>query len=253
MGKMGRTRHLKREMAPKFWPIHRKEFHWAAKPRPGPHRIDLCIPLVVVVRDILGYAKTKKEAKQIISKGKVRVDGKVRRDDLFPAGLMDVISISDIGRNFRAIPSKKGLILHPIDKGEADFKLCRIENKSTLKNGRIQLNLHDGRNLLVQVNDPQNPEENSYGALDVLKIQFEDQTILEHLKLTEEMMTMITGGKNAGKYGRVVSIDESGQERRSSLVTIEDDKGKRYQTTLDYVFLIGDEKSRISLPSMEGA
>jgi len=252
LGKMGGSRHLKREAAPGFWPIHRKEFHWAVKPSPGPHPIEQCIPLVLIVREILGYAKTRKEAKQIISQGKVMVDGKIRRDDLFPTGLMDVVSIPEIEKHFRILPSEKGLILHPISKSEAGFKLCRIENKTTVKNGHIQLNLHDGRNILIRVNDPRNPEEDVYRTFDTLKIKLEDQSILEHMKLAEGMFAIFTSGKNIGKSGRIVSIEETGRERRKSLVTIEDEKGERYQTILDYIFVVGNEKPHISLPSLEG-
>lgn len=252
MGRMGGSRHLKREMAPEFWPIHRKEFHWTAKPMAGPHPINQCIPLIVVIREMLGYAKTRKEAKQIISQGKTVVDGVVRRGERFPAGLMDVISIPDARKHFRVLPSEKGLALHPIDASEAEFKICRIENKNTVKNGHVQLNLHDGRNLLIRVNNPQNPEEDTYDTLDILKVRLEDQLILEHLKTAEGMLALIIEGENIGKYGRILSINESGLKRRKSLVTVEDENGDKYQTIMDYVFVIGDSKPRISLPRLEG-
>ncbi|MEM3193440.1 MAG: S4 domain-containing protein, partial [Candidatus Bathyarchaeia archaeon] len=76
MGKMGGSRHLKREMTPTFWPIHRKKFVWALKPSPGPHPIERCIPLGVIVRDLLGLAETMREAKKIIAQGKILVDGR---------------------------------------------------------------------------------------------------------------------------------------------------------------------------------
>lgn len=252
MGKMGGSRHLKREVSPEFWPIHRKEYNWVAKPRSGPAPIDRCIPLTVLLREMLGYSRTRKEAKQIISHGKISVDGKARRDDLFPVGLMDIVSIPDAKKDFRVLPSEKGLVLHPIKAGETDFKLCRIEDKVTVKDGHVQLNLHDARNLVVKVNDPQHPEEDAYDTLDTLKIRIEDGSILEHFKMAVGMSAILVEGKNAGKFGRIVSIDESGQERRRWLVTVEDEKGVRYQTILDYVFVIGDEKTRISLPRMEG-
>ncbi|MDH5689416.1 MAG: 30S ribosomal protein S4e [Candidatus Bathyarchaeota archaeon] len=251
MGKRGGSGHMKREAAPQFWPIHRKEFHWAMKPRPGAHPTEQCIPLALILREMLGYAKTRREAKQIISQGKVKVDGKVRKDDLHAAGLMDVISMTEIGRHFRILPSEKGLILHPIDGTEAEFKLCRIEDKTTMKNGHVQLGLHDGRTILIHVGDPQNPEEDIYGTLDTLKIKLDDQSILDHMKVAEGMFSVFTGGKNIGKYGEIISVENIGVKRRKSLVTIEDERGERYQTVLDYVFILGDEKSNISLPRQE--
>lgn len=252
MGKKGGSLHLKREASPAFWPIHRKKFTWTVKPRPGPHPINRCIPLLLIIRDLLGLAETRKEARKIISQGMVVVDGRVRRDDRFPAGLMDVISIPEIKMNYRILPFKKGLGLHPIDEKESSYKLCRIENKTTVKNGHIQLNLHDGRNILIRVKDPRKPEEDVYRTLDTLMISIPEQEIIEHLPLKEGMMAILVGGKNIGKYGTISSIEEqAGMKRRRALVNIKDEKGETYQSILDYVFVIGDEKPRISLPTME--
>ena len=252
MGKKGGSLHLKREASPKFWPIHRKEFTWAVKPRPGPHPINRCIPLVLIVREILGLAKTRKEARKIISQGKILVDGKVRRDDRFPAGLMDVISIPDLDAHYRILPSEKGLTLHSIDKKEAGFKLCRIENKTTVRGGHIQLNLHDGRNILIRVEDPASPEEDKYRTLDTLMISIPDQEIMEYFRMEKGMSAILIDGKNIGKYGMISSIEEQpNRKRRRLLVNIEDESGRIYQSILDYAFVIGDETPRISLPATE--
>lgn len=251
MGKKGGKKHLKRKPAPTFWPIHRKELVWTVKPKPGPHSISHCIPLTLIIRDILGLAETRKEAKTIISQGKIKVDGKIRRHERFPIGLMDVISIPTIEKAYRVLPSEKGLILHPIHAEEAEFKLCRIENKNLVKDGHVQLNLHDGRNVLVQLNDPKNPEEDVYRTLDVLKIGIPDQEILEHINLAEGRPAIIFGGKNIGRHGNLVAFEERpSQRRRSLLATIEDKKGNRFQTTIDLFFTVGDKKPWISLPEV---
>jgi len=244
---------MKREASPKFWPIQRKKFSWAVKPNPGSHPINRCMPLALIVREMFGFAKTRREAKKIISQGSIMIDGKILRDDLFPAGLMDVISIHEIKKDYRVLPSKKGLILHPISKDEAEFKLCRIENKSLLKNGNIQLNLHDGRNLLIRVRDSQKPEEDIYRAFDTLKISLNSREILEHIKMAEGMSAIFIGGDNIGKYGHITSIEKQpSQKRKDTLVTIKDGEGETYQTILNYVFVVGNEEPRISLPQMEG-
>jgi small subunit ribosomal protein S4e len=253
MGKQGGSGHLKREASPDFWPIHRKEFTWAVKPRPGPHPIHQSIPLTIIVREVLGLAKTRKEAKKIISQGKIIVDGKIRRDERFPTGLMDVISIPEIKKNYRVLPSEKGLFLHPISKKEAKFKMCRIEDKKILKNGHIEVNLHDGRNILIHVENPQNPAEDVYKSLDTLKISIPNQELIEHLRLGESMLASFVDGRNIGKYGTITSIEEqTGQKRRNFLVTIKDEEEKEFQTILDYAFVVGDKTPRISLPSTGG-
>ena len=249
MGKKGGSTGLKRKPAPRFWPIHRKEFVWIVKPSPGPHSLQKCLPLAMVLRDILGFAKTRKEAKTIVSQGKIYVDGKARREDNFPISLMDVVSIPDVDKCFRVLPSQKGLIIQPIDKEEATFKLCRIENKTVAKNGHIQLNLHDGSNLLVKIADPKNPQEDIYKTLDTIKISLPERQILEHVKMKENDFAIITGGKNIGKYGKIVEIESAeGKKRRNAFAIIEDEKGNRYQTILNFVFAIGEKQLLISSP-----
>jgi len=249
LGKKGEPTGLKRKPAPRFWPIHRKEYVWVVKPSPGPHSLENCLPLAIVLRDILGFAKTRKEAKTIVSQGKMQVDARVRREDDFPLGLMDIVSIPDVDKHFRVLPSKKGLILHPISKEEATFKLCRIENKTTVKNGSNQLNLHDGSNMLVKVADPKNPQEDVYKTLDTVKISLPEGQILEHIKMKENDFAIIIGGKNIGKHGKIVEIERAeGKKRRNALAIIEDEKGNRYQTVLNFVFAIGETQPLISLP-----
>jgi small subunit ribosomal protein S4e len=157
LGRKGESGHLKRKPAPKMWPIHRKEAVWTVMPKPGPHSISRSLPLALIVRDMLGFAKTAKEAKNIISQGQIMVDGKVRRDERFLVGLMDVVSIPDAKKSYRALPSGKGLLLHPINADEAAFKLCRIEDKTVVKGGNMHLNLHDGSSSLVAVGSSQIP------------------------------------------------------------------------------------------------
>jgi small subunit ribosomal protein S4e len=246
LGKKGKTGRLKRNPAPSFWPIHRKEYMWVVKPSSGPHSLENCLPLTLVLRDILGAAKTKKEANMIISQGKVFVDGKARRKADFPVGLMDVISITDVDRFFRIVPSKKGLFLNSISKKEAKFKLSRVEDKNTVQNG-VQVALHDGSNILVKVADPKNPQEVAYETFDVLKLSLPEKEVTGIIKTKEGNLAIITGGKNIGKQGRIVEIEKAeAKKRRNALVVIEDEKGNRYQTILDFVFPIGETQPLIS-------
>jgi len=251
LGKKGGRRHLKRKPAPTFWPIHRKEALWIVKPNAGSHPIAQSLPLTLVLRDILGLAKTRGEVKAIISREKVMVDGEVQKEELFPTGLMDVISIRDIEKWYRVLPSEKGLTLHSISKDEAVVKLCRVKSKTILKDGNVQLNLHDGRNLLIRVKDPNRHEEDVFKTLDTLKINLPNQEVQGHFKLTEGVPALIVGGKNRGRHGKIVAVEHrEGQKRKNALVTIEDSRGNRFQTTIEYVFVVGDTQPHISLPEV---
>lgn len=251
MGRKGERGYLKRKPAPKIWPIHRKEAVWTIMPKPGPHSLSRSLPLLLIVRDMLKFARTAKEAKNIISKGKIIVDGKIRRDERFLVGLMDVISIVDAKKYYRVLPYEKGLFFHAIDSGEATFKLFRIENKTVVKSGNLHLDLHDGSSYLIQVSTPQNPEEDIYHTLDVLKLSIPDRELLGHAKLGVGAIGIVIGGKNIGKYGKVVTIEKKpNKKRRNLLVTLKDMNGDEFQTILDFVFILGDTEPSITLPEL---
>jgi small subunit ribosomal protein S4e len=252
LGRKGESGHLKRKPAPKMWPIHRKEAVWTVMPKPGPHSLFRSLPLTLIVRDILGFAKTGKEAKKIISQGKIVVDGKVRRDERFLVGLMDVISVGDTKKYYRVLSSPKGLFLYSIAAEEATFKLYRIEGKTVVKGGVTDLNLHDGTGLLIDSDSTSSTEKNVYHTLDVLKLSIPDRELLGQSKLIVGAPALVIGGKNMGKYGIVSGIEkQADKKRRDLLVTLKDSKGKQFQTILDYIFVLGDDESSISLPEAD--
>jgi len=249
LGKKGKTGRLKRKPAPRFWPIHRKEFQWIVKPSPGPHSLAECLSLSLVLRDIISMAETRREGKIIISQGKVYVDGKVRRDDSFPVGLMDVISLPAMNKFYRVMPSHKGLILNPINKEESTFKLLRVENKKTIDKGIVQFALHDGSNLRVRVEDVKKSSPMSFATFDILKLSLSDKQVIGSIGTKVGNFAVITGGKNIGKRGRIVEIEKTeAKKRRNALVTVEDENGNRYQTILNFVFSVGDAAPLITLP-----
>jgi small subunit ribosomal protein S4e len=249
LGKKGKVGRLKRKPAPRFWPVHRKEAVWIVRPSSGPHSLEKCLPLSVVLRDILEVAETRKEAKKPITQGKVYVDGKVRRKDDFPVGLMDVISMPEINVFYRVMPSHKGLFLNPISKEEASFKLCRVEDRTIVKNGNSQIALHDGTTILVKAENPEPQSEVDYETFATLKLGLPEKQVLDQIKTKKGNIAVITGGKNIGKQGKIVEIEKTeAKKRRNALVVVEDEKGNRYQTILDFVFSIGGANSLISLP-----
>ncbi len=245
MGRKGKTARLKRKPAPKFWPIHRKESPWVVKPVSGPHSLQKCLPMTLVLRDMLGVADTRKEGKLILSEGTVQVNGIVRKKDDFPVGLMDVISMPESNQYYRVVPSHKGLVLLPINKEDAKYRLVRVENKTTTSVG-VQIALHDGTNMLVKVADPKNPVEVKYETFDILKINIADGQVAETLKTKEGNTAVITGGKNIGVQGKIVEIEKTeAKKRRQALVVIEDDQGARCQTILDFIFSIGSNEQQV--------
>jgi len=222
---------LKRLAAPAFWKISRKVAKWAVSPRPGPHKKFEALPLQVVVRDILKLAETGKEARTIIKAGEILVDGKVRKDHAFPAGLFDAIVIPRIKKFYRVLPAARGLELREISDKESAVKICRIENKRALAKGKLQLNLHDGRNVLV--------EKDVYSTGDSLLISLPEQKILDHVKLERGNLVLISAGKNAGKSARIRDI-----VKNKALCEV---KGKKLELSKGDVVVIGKEKALVKV------
>jgi small subunit ribosomal protein S4e len=249
MTRHGGKKSLKRLNTPEFLQIKRKHGKFFVKSSSGPHPSRDCLPLLHIVRDLLKFADSHREAKKIIGLGLIKVDGKIVRDETFPVGLMDVLSIEKINKNFRILPdSHYGLILHEIPEAESTFKLCRIRQKTTIKGGHFQLNLHDGRNILIRVKDPRNPKEDIYKRMDVLKISVPEQEILKTLKFKENNLAIIMSGKNIGQIGTIKSIKKLFGPNANT-VSIEHN-GDQTETLYDYTFVIGEDQSEISLPKV---
>ncbi|MDQ1280205.1 MAG: small subunit ribosomal protein S4e [Thermoproteota archaeon] len=248
MGKIGGSKSLKRMPAPDDWPISKKGFKWVVKSKAGPHSLEQSLPLLIILRDVLHLAKTRKEAQLILFEKNVKIDGKVKTDDDYPVGLMDVIEIPGINETYRLLPiHNRGLSLHAITGDEKEFKLCKIMNKTTVNGGDLQLNLHDGRNILMKTTDTIHNGEKIYATLDLLKVKLPTSEILGHLKFDEGVLVLVTAGKNTGRLGKVVKITkESGSTQRT--ITLEDDEANKFETISDYVFPVGKGEPWISIP-----
>lgn len=222
---------LKRLLAPKFWKVPKKIRKWVVSPRPGPHKKFECIPLQIILRDILKIVDTGKEAKTVIKKGEILVDGRPRKDHAYPVGLFDSVAIPKIKKFYRVVPTEKGLELIEISEEESKLKICRINNKKILKKGRLQLNLHDGRNLLV--------EEDVYKTGDSLLIELPSQKILQHIKLEEGSLAVVTKGKESGKIVKIKRVEVN--------KVICELGGREIEVMKKFVFVVGKEKPLIKL------
>jgi small subunit ribosomal protein S4e len=242
----GSRKHMKRLAAPRNWPISRKERPFTIRANAGPHAIDESLPLGVIVRDMLKLTKTLRETHRVIAKGSVMVDGRVRKDYKHPVGLMDVVEIPEIKTHIRLLPSSSHFIqLHPIAAKEVKVKPCKIVGKTTVAKGNTQLHLHDGRNILLSVENAKSKQKEEYRCGDTLLIKVPEQKIQDHIPLKEGILAIITGGIHVGFIGKLAKIDTETQ-----LGTIERTDGTAILTAMHYVFPIGENKPIISLPEV---
>ncbi len=243
MASKGNKRHTIRFNTPGYMKITRKHPKFFINTQPGPHPKRFSLPLGHILREILKIARTAREAKFILNNREVIIDGKVMTDPRFPVGLMDVLEIPRLGKKYRILPSNKHtLVLSEITDNEAKYKLCKIENITTVKGGNQQLNLHDGRNILIEVKDATKKPKMDYKTNGTLKISIPDQKILDYFPLETGNEAIVYEGANIGHSGKLTNITKRFGVH-ASLVEVGD-----ISTAYEYIFMIGKDKPSIDLP-----
>ena len=218
---------LKRIVAPKWWPIDRKNTKFTFAPR-GAYKREFSLPLLLFVRDVLKLAENRKEAQGVIKKGEILVDGRKRKDPNYGLGLFNVIEIPLMKKTWRAVP-KDGLSFIEVPEKESKLKLCKIVDKKSLKGNKTQVNLNDGRNILT---------EEKYSTCDSLLIQVPEQKVVDHIKFAENSVCMIFKGKNAGMIGKIKSIEKD-------RIWIGDEKA--IEVPKDFVIVVGKDQPVIKV------
>jgi small subunit ribosomal protein S4e len=223
-------KHLKTLTVPVTWPIKRKGQIFVVRPRPNKSAAS-GMPISLVFKDLLKYAKTAKEVKTILSDKEVHIDGKRRKDMRYVVGLMDVLSMPVLNEHHRMLLNKNGkLELVKITQEESGLKLAKIIGKKVLKGKRLQLNLSDGRNLLVK--------DDKYAVGDSLLLKLPGE-IVEAFKIEKDSYAFLTKGSHTGYHGVIEDI-------KNNIVTIKTKDGK-FETPKESVFVVGKNKPSIKL------
>jgi small subunit ribosomal protein S4e len=241
----GPKKHLKRITAPKHWMLDKLSGVFAPRPSTGPHKLRECLPLVILLRNRLKYALTKREVVQILMQRLVKVDHKVRTDTTYPAGFMDVITIDRVQNGtFRLLYDTKGrFTLQKITPQEAKYKLCKVKSTRLGAKRIPYIGLHDARTIRYPHPDIK--------VHDTVKIDLETGKIETFVKFEVGNLCMITGGRNLGRVGVITSRDK--HPGSFEIVHIKDAAGQSFATRIANVFVIGKgTKSLVSLPAKKG-
>merc|ERR1711939_658 len=213
----GPKKHLKRLNAPKHWMLDKMGGVWAPRPSTGPHKLRECLPLILVLRNRLKYALTKKEVQKILMQRLIKIDGKVRTDPNYPCGFMDVISIDKTDEHFRMLYDAKGrFVVHRLNhknfSKEKDYKLCRCQKLA-------------------------------WGAKSVPT---------DMIKFETGATVVITKGQNQGRVGVITGRDK--HIGSFEIVHIKDTKQRSFATRISNVFCIAskDDTEMVSLPRGKG-
>lgn len=219
---------------------------YAVRPAQGPHKLRDSIPLQCILRDKLNIALNGTEIKNILHQreGLIKVDHKVRRNSKFPCGLMDVVEIPKMNKQFRVLYDvKKRFTLVKLKQKEAEFKLCKVQKKFIGPNKTCYHVTHDGRTLKFI-----NPD---IEMNDTVKLNLVDNKVVDFIKLEVGNTVFCQQGNNRGRVGICVHITKF--DGQHDLITVKDARGNSFTTRTSYVMAIGHgSKSEITLPKDQG-
>jgi len=237
MANKGETKTQKKLSVSKVRNIARKgKERFVQKSKPGAHSKHTSVPLAFALRNLLGIADNAKEAKNIINRGAIKVNGVERKDTHFNVGLFDLIENMIEKKKYRAVYDNHGrLELVDVDKKTKDEKLCRIVRKKTMQGGITQLTASDGSTF--------KEKKTSIKVGDSVKVELPSRKIIANYGLKKGNTVYVTGGTHVASIAKIQGIID-GTMNRPKLVELER-KGDKFLTVQKNVFVIGEGKSEI--------
>jgi small subunit ribosomal protein S4e len=237
MAKKGGDTRVKRQMAPVFWDIRRKESQFVLSVKSGCHSKDRAYPIGIVLRDVLKLAGTMHEAERIVNTRKVKIDGITVKDVNFAVGLMDVIEFVSAGQSYRLVPKNSELLVPlSISDEEKTQKLVKVTKKITIRGNKLQYSFHDGKTLI---------SDQKLLVGDSCLLQIPDTKINKHIKFVKDCMVLVTRGENAGSIGKVDDIkDGIFSLPKRALISFSD---RSIELPVELVMAIGDERPIIKV------
>ncbi len=216
--------HIKRKSAPVIWGVPRKGTKYLVR---SSHEVYNGIPLIIVLRDLLKQVENTKEAKKVIADKKIQINSKEIRDLKYPVMIFDSLSFPQSNKHFRAVIKNKRVSFIEINESQSKKRVYRILNKKVLKNKKIQLNLDNGKNILV---------DKKFDVGDFVIFDNKANKILEAIKVKVGLEMVAVEGKHLGKTGFIQSIEESGEKK---ILNLKNKKtGEEFQVDLDNGYLI---------------
>lgn len=177
--------HLTRAEVSRVMPLARKGTYYVARPLSYKSS---SVTVLMAVRDILHLGQTAREVKEMIKEKKLKINGRTVRDvresltlfSLFEADKRYQVTLLPTGR----------FVLEPTKQ---TTRIAKIINKRLAPAGKIQINLHDGTNVLSK-------EKAEVG--DSLELDAESK-VVKVLPLKTGAKVLVSAGRNVGATGTV--------------------------------------------------
>jgi small subunit ribosomal protein S4e len=133
----------------------------------------------------------------------------------------------------------------PISEKEAGFKLCKIVGKRNVEGGKVQINLHDGRSIILQSQSPRQKTEGELAPGGAMQIGLPKQNMMGVVPFQTGALGLVIDGRNQGIYGKITTITP-GTHARPKIVKIET-ATEAFDTPAEYVIPVGTQTSLVGL------
>ncbi len=184
--------HLKRQKTTTKLPIPRKGTKYIARALSD---IKTSVSVVMAVRDMLKLAKTTAEVKRMIHQKLLKINGRLVKDHRESIKLFNIFE-ADKTYILTLLPTRKFALEETKNK---DIRPCKVINKTLTKNNVLQLNLHDGSNVISK-------DKISVG--DTLYLDLSGK-IKKHIALDKGKEALIILGKYIGLKGKIKSVENN--------------------------------------------
>ena len=185
--------HLKRSHLSRKLPLPKKGTKYIARANSNSQE---GLPVVVAVRDMLKLAKTSKEVQFMINNKLLKINGKDVKNVKESLVLFNILE-ADKSYELEILPTGR----YSFEETKAKNRICKVSGITNLKNKKVQLNLHDGTNVLIS------PKE-SVKVGDGIEMDFEGK-LGKVLPLEKGRKVTIVSGKNVGLHGKIQEVEES--------------------------------------------
>jgi len=183
--------HQKRQQMSKRLPLPRKGTKYVV--RAVSHHT-MAVPVLIAVRDMLHLAENAREVKSMIHNQKLKLNGRQIKDVHESVTLFGQLE-ADKSYILTLLPTGK-FVFNELKKPED--KLLKVMNKRLVSEGKIQLNLHDGTNVITN--------DKAIAINDSLYLD-ENNKVKGHLTFEKGKSIFIIKGKHQGTTAKVIAIN----------------------------------------------
>jgi small subunit ribosomal protein S4e len=184
--------HQTRAKVSKKIPIARKGTQYVARARSD---LQNSVPVVIAVRDMLKLARTAREVRELIKQKSLKINGRDVKDyrdsiklfGIFEAGETYILTLTSHGK-------------FAFEKTKSKERPCKVINKKILNGNKVQLNFHDGSNVLSS--------DKKIKTQDTLFLDSKNN-LTKHISFEKGKDCIIINGKYLGSKGKIERIEEN--------------------------------------------